>query len=193
MITDIRERDRKCRICGCTNDDCRQCAEVQGFACYWVEDDLCSRCFNELKKSRELEIIRVEISKLELSPNDVLYVKLPSHTKAVTRETIAEAVRKAIPDNINSIVAAGDIEISIISKKDKITEPAHDSLTTEDFNDAVKVIDQLITLFCLRDTNMDFNVIHQGLALIKKACEINKGFPITAALYDYMVRSNLLK
>lgn len=193
MIKDIRERDRKCRICGCTNDDCSQCVEVQGFACYWVEDDLCSRCFNELKKSHELEIIRVEISKLELSKNDILYVKLPSHTEAVTHETIAEAVRKAIPDDINSIVAAGDIEISIISKKDKITKPALDLLTAEDFNNAVKVIDQLITLFCLRDTNMDFNVIHKGLALIKKAYEISEGFPITAALYDYMVKNNLLK
>ena len=34
-----------CRICGCTDDDCRQCVEKQeGEPCYWVEPDLCSAC-----------------------------------------------------------------------------------------------------------------------------------------------------
>jgi hypothetical protein len=35
---------RRCRVCGCTNDDCRQCIEKTGRPCYWVEDDLCSVC-----------------------------------------------------------------------------------------------------------------------------------------------------
>ena len=34
----------KCRICGCTDDDCRKCIEAQGHPCSWVEPDLCSRC-----------------------------------------------------------------------------------------------------------------------------------------------------
>ena len=33
-----------CRICGCTDDDCRQCVERTGSPCHWVEDDLCSAC-----------------------------------------------------------------------------------------------------------------------------------------------------
>lgn len=33
-----------CRICGCTNDDCRQCIERTGYPCSWVEVDLCSAC-----------------------------------------------------------------------------------------------------------------------------------------------------
>lgn len=36
-----------CRVCGCTDDDCRQCVEAQGEPCYWVESDLCSRCAAE--------------------------------------------------------------------------------------------------------------------------------------------------
>ena len=40
-------KKRKCKVCGCTDDDCRQCIEAQGFACYWVEPDLCSRCESE--------------------------------------------------------------------------------------------------------------------------------------------------
>jgi hypothetical protein len=35
---------RKCRVCGCTDDDCRQCIEKTGSPCHWVEEDLCSAC-----------------------------------------------------------------------------------------------------------------------------------------------------
>ena len=36
--------ERKCRICGCTDGDCRQCVEKTGSPCHWVEEDLCSAC-----------------------------------------------------------------------------------------------------------------------------------------------------
>lgn len=35
---------RACRVCGCTDDDCRQCIEQTGQPCHWVADDLCSAC-----------------------------------------------------------------------------------------------------------------------------------------------------
>jgi len=35
---------RRCRVCGCTDDDCSQCIEKTGKPCYWVEEDLCSAC-----------------------------------------------------------------------------------------------------------------------------------------------------
>jgi len=40
---------RRCRICGCTDDDCSQCIAATGKACRWVEGepDLCSRCDTE--------------------------------------------------------------------------------------------------------------------------------------------------
>jgi len=38
------EEKRKCRICGCTDGDCRQCVEKTGIPCHWVEKDLCSAC-----------------------------------------------------------------------------------------------------------------------------------------------------
>lgn len=34
----------KCRACGCTDEDCRQCIQKTGQPCYWVEEDLCSAC-----------------------------------------------------------------------------------------------------------------------------------------------------
>lgn len=39
--------DRACRECGCTEDDCSQCIERTGMACYWVEPNLCSACAGE--------------------------------------------------------------------------------------------------------------------------------------------------
>ena len=38
------QEQRKCRICGCTDADCRQCIERTGSPCYWVEKDLCRAC-----------------------------------------------------------------------------------------------------------------------------------------------------
>lgn len=35
---------RRCRQCGCTDDDCSGCIERAGQACYWIEGDLCSAC-----------------------------------------------------------------------------------------------------------------------------------------------------
>lgn len=35
---------QKCRVCGCTNWDCRQCIKKTGEPCHWVEEDLCSAC-----------------------------------------------------------------------------------------------------------------------------------------------------
>ncbi len=35
---------RACRVCGCTDNDCRQCIERTGAPCRWVAADLCSAC-----------------------------------------------------------------------------------------------------------------------------------------------------
>ncbi len=35
---------RACRVCGCTDTDCRQCVEKTGEPCSWVEPFLCSAC-----------------------------------------------------------------------------------------------------------------------------------------------------
>lgn len=41
--------ERRCRKCGCTDNDCRQCVEKTGLPCSWVEEDLCSACVEETK------------------------------------------------------------------------------------------------------------------------------------------------
>lgn len=39
-----RPAARTCRVCGCTDSDCRQCIARTGQPCHWVEPDLCSAC-----------------------------------------------------------------------------------------------------------------------------------------------------
>lgn len=46
MIDDDLE-ERRCRVCGCTDNDCRQCIAKTGKPCYWVAEDLCSACAND--------------------------------------------------------------------------------------------------------------------------------------------------
>jgi hypothetical protein len=36
--------ERRCRVCGCTQNDCSQCIEKTGSPCYWISEDLCSAC-----------------------------------------------------------------------------------------------------------------------------------------------------
>jgi hypothetical protein len=41
------KQKQTCRICGCTDDNCRACVEKTGAPCFWIEDNLCSACLNE--------------------------------------------------------------------------------------------------------------------------------------------------
>ena len=42
-----RRSDRKCRICGCTDRNCKKCVAKTGTACHWVQKDLCSACLGD--------------------------------------------------------------------------------------------------------------------------------------------------
>lgn len=39
--------ERRCRVCGCTDDDCARCVLKTGEPCFWIEPDLCSACLEE--------------------------------------------------------------------------------------------------------------------------------------------------
>jgi hypothetical protein len=43
-VIERRRGDRRCRECGCTDDNCHDCVVRTGAMCYWVEVDLCSAC-----------------------------------------------------------------------------------------------------------------------------------------------------
>jgi hypothetical protein len=46
----------RCRVCGCTDDDCSQCIAKTGFPCYWVEPDLCSACAIAITENLEVAL-----------------------------------------------------------------------------------------------------------------------------------------
>ena len=39
-----RKKKKVCRVCGCTDTNCKECIELTGCPCHWVEQDLCSVC-----------------------------------------------------------------------------------------------------------------------------------------------------
>ncbi len=70
---------RKCRKCGCTEDDCSQCIEKTGQPCHWVEEDLCSACVEEKTAPADQNI--------EPSENDEnLLVKAPERIQLTDAE-----------------------------------------------------------------------------------------------------------
>lgn len=34
----------RCRVCGCTDNDCSKCIKKTGVPCFWIDTDLCSAC-----------------------------------------------------------------------------------------------------------------------------------------------------
>jgi hypothetical protein len=42
-----------CRVCGCSDEDCRGCISRTGDACHWVEHDLCSACVAPISTAAE--------------------------------------------------------------------------------------------------------------------------------------------
>ena len=53
---------RSCRNCGCTDDDCSECIEAAGAPCYWISDDLCSRCLLIVDPDTLTFLERVELA-----------------------------------------------------------------------------------------------------------------------------------
>jgi hypothetical protein len=49
MTTSTKAR---CRVCGCTDDDCMQCIARTGEPCHWVTPDLCSACLKPAPEGR---------------------------------------------------------------------------------------------------------------------------------------------
>jgi Protein of unknown function (DUF3102) len=60
-----------CRVCGCTEDDCRGCIEKTGEPCWWVEPGLCSACHKPVIKSLP-KLIDIVVSRKELQEMDCL-------------------------------------------------------------------------------------------------------------------------
>lgn len=48
------QKIQRCRVCGCTQDNCQQCIDKTGGPCHWVEEDLCSACETKSEEPAQL-------------------------------------------------------------------------------------------------------------------------------------------
>lgn len=49
---------RRCRMCGCTRDNCFLCIVRIGVPCHWHDRDLCSACFFLPQSPEQLRELR---------------------------------------------------------------------------------------------------------------------------------------
>ena len=61
---------------------------------------------------------------------------------------------------------------------------------TQDLEEATKTVDGLISLFCLRNNMMGYNVINRGLKLIARVAKKIPHLDINPVLFKYMERHN---
>ena len=101
-------KERTCRICGCTDNDCIQCIAKTGEPCYWVESDLCSAC-----KIPETEEILKELVKNQKEVDKSLQElqKMISSHKTVNMEFFSKLAE----------MESVDLSIRIMKKNDKLT------------------------------------------------------------------------
>ncbi len=65
--------------------------------------------------TEQLEVIRVEISKLELKPNDLLAIRFPIDMLGSDIDYFIDDLKQILPENMRVIFFRGDIQISIVS------------------------------------------------------------------------------
>lgn len=55
-----------CRVCGCTDRDCRSCIALTGEPCFWLDDQhtICSRCVDHADFSFEPDLMSPDCSPL---------------------------------------------------------------------------------------------------------------------------------
>jgi len=84
-----------CRICGCTDEDCRRCIARTGSPCCWVEPDLCSACAPslELRHNLHLKVLRGDCTQAEADEAFRFFDSL-SDKELRGEVTLAEALRQ---------------------------------------------------------------------------------------------------
>jgi hypothetical protein len=95
------QKVRSCRICHCTEDDCRQCIEETGKPCSWIagEPDLCSACLTKTPSFWLGEIVALTellgLLKKSNKPDIVTICGTLRQRIRKVRETGIEMVKKA--------------------------------------------------------------------------------------------------
>lgn len=75
-----------CRVCRCTDEDCRQCIAKTGEPCRWVEPDLCSACVEA--SAKPVEAFKLTDAARDYYKSDLRY-RAPEHLSPRDRLIIA--------------------------------------------------------------------------------------------------------
>lgn len=73
----------------------------------------------KIKSSGKLEVLRLEINKLELKPTDMLVVKFPGNVTESDIWQFQKDFNEIIPEGVKGIILKGDIQLYIISKEEE--------------------------------------------------------------------------
>jgi PRTRC genetic system protein E len=110
-MTTKETNKRKCRVCGCTEDNCQHCIEKTGEPCHWVEDDLCSACVDINNAETIIENIPQELSEAEKTHISELENRLTSNNNNMNFfQLLAQASAQKT-----------DLTIRIMQKETKLT------------------------------------------------------------------------
>lgn len=62
----------RCRHCGCTDDNCSECALATGEPCWWVDSShtLCSRCVDDLAPADVEDLVSPDCSPLNAAASN---------------------------------------------------------------------------------------------------------------------------
>ena len=127
--------ERKCRICGCTDNDCRQCIKKTGNPCWWVEEDLCSACqeqtnFSSNKKvnmeffSKLAEMESVDLSIRIMKKNDKLTLNImPGSGNATTKPVLVTGTAAELDEGFFTMLMPKYNEISgLLTNVDEVAK-----------------------------------------------------------------------
>ncbi|MBX3253953.1 MAG: PRTRC system protein E [Chitinophagaceae bacterium] len=99
--------ERKCRVCGCTDNDCRQCIKKTGKPCHWVEEDLCSACVTR-EPEEILKDIKQSMKEADKTFNELEKMLSPKNNDMNFFEQLSNA-------------GSVDITLRIMKKNEKLT------------------------------------------------------------------------
>ena len=145
--------EQKCRICGCTDSDCRKCIKLTGKPCHWVEDDLCSACADAIKTDQsrkndddmnffqQLQAVgQVDLTMRIMEKNGKLTLMImPGATSSVIPPINITGTPAEIDEKFFSVIAPGvtaitgmvsnieDVKKEIADKKDIVEVPVRNN------------------------------------------------------------------
>lgn len=85
--------------------------------------------------SKEHEITKLEIAKLELKDGDILAVKLNGHPRMEEIEHVKSYLKKMLPSGVSALVFGGDdVELQIVTRPTPHALDGRDSAPSEKQN-----------------------------------------------------------